>query len=97
MDNFGFSVIIKEAHVMIRSVEDMKKNKNPYRNLVLISQIGIQIMVPIFMCLLIGILLDEKFFTLPLLTLGILAGGRNAYLLAMSTIKEEKNEEDTKH
>mgnify|MGYP006922411750 CR=1 FL=1 len=26
MDNFGFSVIIKEAHVMIRSVEDMKKN-----------------------------------------------------------------------
>ena len=100
MDNFGFSVIIKEAHVMIRSVEDMKKNKNPYRNLVLISQIGIQIMVPIFMCLLIGILSDEKFstfFTLPLLTLGILAGGRNAYLLAMSTIKEEKNEEDTKH
>ena len=79
MDNFGFSVIIKEAHVMIRSVEDMKKNKNPYRNLVLISQIGIQIMVPIFMCLLIGILLDEKFstfFTLPLLTLGILAGGQ---------------------
>lgn len=73
--------------------------KNPYRNLVLISQLGIHIMVPIFFCLAIGIFLDEKFstaFTLPLLILGILAGGRNAYLLAMDSIKRDQEHKNDK-
>lgn len=78
----------------------MKSGKHPYRNLVLITQLGIQIMVPIFMCLFAGIFLDKNlstdFFTVILLILGILAGGRNAYVLAMSSIEDEKKQEDRK-
>lgn len=78
----------------------MKSGKHTYRNLVLISQLGIQVMVPIFLCLFAGIFLDEHFsagcFTIIFLTLGFLAGGRNAYLLAMSSIEGEKKREEKK-
>jgi len=70
----------------------MNKHTEGYQNLILISQISIQIMVPIFLCLFIGLWLDEKFgtwFTIPLLFLGIAAGGRNAYILAMSAVKRD--------
>lgn len=72
----------------------MKSKKNSYRNLVLISQLGIQVMVPIFLCLFLGMVIDDwlstSFCTLILLFLGILAGGRNAYILAMSSIEKDK-------
>ncbi len=78
----------------------MKSEKHMYRNLTLISQLGIQVMVPIFLCLFVGIFLDEHlstgFFTLVFLTLGVLAGGRNAYILAMSSIRDEKKREERK-
>ncbi|MBO5278901.1 MAG: AtpZ/AtpI family protein [Lachnospiraceae bacterium] len=79
----------------------MKREKNPYRNLVLISQLGIQVMVPVFMCLFAGIFLDRQFstgfFTIILLVLGILAGGRNAYILAMNSIESEKKQGEKQH
>lgn len=72
--------------------------KNPYRNLVLISQLSIQMMVPIFLCLFAGMFLDKQFsagfFTIIFLVLGILAGGRNAYILAMNSIDSEKKQEE---
>lgn len=74
----------------------MKPKKHPYRNLVLISQLGIQVMVPVFLCLFAGVFLDNRFstgFTVPLLVLGILAGGRNAYILAMNSIDSDKKQE----
>ncbi len=78
----------------------MKSGKHMYRNLALISQLGIQVMVPIFLCLFVGIFLDEQlstgFFTLLFLTLGVLAGGRNAYILAMSSIEKEKKHKEEK-
>ncbi|MBP3543051.1 MAG: AtpZ/AtpI family protein [Lachnospiraceae bacterium] len=76
----------------------MKSGKQPYRNLILISQLSIHMMVPIFMCLFAGIFLDKhlstEWFTIILLILGILAGGRNAYILAMSSIEREKKEDE---
>lgn len=71
----------------------MGKNGSQYRNIVLISQIGISIMVPVFLCLALGLWLDKRFgtwFTLPLLILGIAAGARNAYVLAMNTIRQDE-------
>ena len=47
-------------------------------------------MVPTFVCLALGLWLDGKLgtsFTIPLLIIGIAAGGRNAYVLAMNSIK----------
>lgn len=54
------------------------------KNIVLISQLSICVMVPTFLCLAIGLWLDGKFgtyFTIPLLIIGIAAGARNAMCL----------------
>jgi len=80
----------------------MKSSKNSYRNLTLITQLGISVIVPIFLCLFVGIWLDNRFstwFTIPLLILGFLAGGRNAYIMAKDSIrmderKKKKDEEN---
>lgn len=63
------------------------------RNIVLISQISICVMVPTFVCLALGLWLDKQFgtwFTIPLLIIGMAAGARNAYVLAINTIKQEE-------
>ena len=59
-------------------------------------------MVPTFVCLALGLWLDGKLgtsFTIPLLIIGIAAGGRNAYVLAMNSkkqdeIKKKRTQED---
>ena len=64
------------------------------KNIVLISQLSICVMVPTFLCLAIGLWIDGKFgtyFTLPLLIVGIAAGARNAYVLVMNVVKSEEN------
>lgn len=71
----------------------MSQKKTSYRNIVLISQVSICVMVPTFVCLALGVWLDRKFetwFTLPLLVLGIAAGARNAYVLVMNVIRQEE-------
>lgn len=81
----------------------MDSKGSEYRNIVLISQVSISMLVPIFLCVALGVWLDNKFgtwFTVPLLVLGIAAGARNAYVLLSSVIKREearrlkKQEED---
>ncbi|MBQ9765907.1 MAG: AtpZ/AtpI family protein [Lachnospiraceae bacterium] len=73
----------------------MRKKTDAYRNLMLISQLGINILVPVFLCLFIGLWLDDKFntwFTIPLLVLGFLAGGRNAYIMAMNSVRKDERD-----
>lgn len=63
------------------------------KNIVLISQLSICVMVPTFVCLALGLWLDKRLgtcFTIPLLIIGIAAGCRNAYVLAMNSIKQEE-------
>ena len=63
------------------------------KNIVLISKLSICVMVPTFICLALGLWLDKKLgtcFTIPLLILGIAAGCRNAYVLAMNSIKQDE-------
>lgn len=62
----------------------MKGNREIIRSLALLTQVGISMLAPIVLCVFIGYFLDEKFgwyTTIPLLILGILAGGRNCYIL----------------
>ena len=71
----------------------MSHEKTEYRNIVLISQVALSVMVPLFVCVALGVWLDGKFdtwFTIPLMVLGMLAGGRNAYVLVMSIIKRDE-------
>ena len=77
----------------------MKYKKSVYRNFALISQLGISVIVPIGLCILIGVLNDKKFnsnFIIPLIFLGIAAGARNAYRIAMASVKEEKKDDNRK-
>ena len=71
----------------------MKNDSKALRNIVLISQLAICVMV----CLALGIWLDKRFgtwFTVPLLFIGMAAGARNAYVLAMNTVRQEKAKKD---
>ena len=73
----------------------MRRKKSGLENLVLISQLGINVMTPVFLCLIAGIRLDDRFgtwFTIPFLLLGILAGGLSAYKMAKAAIDKEKQE-----
>ena len=77
----------------------MKYKKSVYRNFALISQLGISVIVPIGLCIFIGVLIDKKFnsnFIIPLIFLGIAAGARNAYMIAMASVKEEKKDDNRK-
>ena len=77
----------------------MKNNKSVYTTLALISQLGISMIVPIFLCTFIGVKLDEKYgwsITIPLIVTGVLAGIRNVYALlkqATSAIEVERDDE----
>ena len=77
----------------------MKYKKSVYRNFALISQLGISVIVPIGLRICIGVLIDKKFnsnFIIPLIFLGIAAGARNAYRIAMASVKEEKKDDNRK-
>lgn len=64
----------------------MKYNRNVYQALMMISQFGINMLVPIFICSFAGIFLDWKFetsfWTVLLFFVGALAGFRNVFRFA---------------
>lgn len=71
----------------------LRQKKNGLENLVLISQLGINVMTPIVLCTAAGVWLDRKFginTVLPFLILGVLSGAFSAYKMAKRTIDKEK-------
>lgn len=75
----------------------MKYKKEVFRSLTLVTQLGISVMVPVFLCIFVGVMVDKYFHTSTtvwLLFLGILAGGRNAYILAKNVL--DQNVEESK-
>lgn len=75
----------------------MSYRKEVYRSLSLITQLGISVMVPIFLCILAGHFIDKYFGTstlLVFLVLGIGAGVRNAYILVTGVLKENVKEKE---
>lgn len=80
----------------------MGYRKEVFRSLSMISQLGVSVMVPVFMCIFIGVMIDKHFGTSTLLVfliLGIGAGIRNAYIMAMKVLNEnvrDKEEADRK-
>lgn len=75
-----------------------KYNKSVYRSLALISQFGINMLVPIFLCTFLGIWLDERLGTswimLVLFFIGALAGFRNCYLVAKRIYQNKGDDND---
>lgn len=74
----------------------MKYKKSVYRNFALITQIGISMLVPVALCVAIGLLIDSKFGTywvIPFIFIGMAAGIRNIYRIAMSTMRQDRKED----
>lgn len=72
-----------------------KNTSNIMRTLTLVSQIGISMLVPIFLCFFIGLFLDKKlgsnFCIIIFFFIGAIAGFRNVYVLVMRTMKINDN------
>ena len=76
----------------------MKKNGDMFKNLALISQLGISMMVPVFLGVGIGLLIDKHFhtmFSIVGLLLGIIAGYRNTYLIVKGAMDKAKDSSKT--
>lgn len=74
-----------------------KYDKSVYRSLALITQFGINMLVPIFLCSFLGIWLDEKcgtsYLAIVFFFVGALAGFRNIYIQA-KRIYDDKGKDD---
>ncbi len=61
-------------------------NRSVYRSLAVITQFGISMLVPIFLCSFLGMYLDRKagtsYIMIILFFVGALAGFRNIYIVA---------------
>lgn len=72
-----------------------KKDKNIFKSLVMISQFSINMLVPICLCVAIGIWLDEKcntsFWVIVLFFMGAIAGFQNIFKMA-KTLYSSKDE-----
>ncbi len=74
----------------------MGYKKSVFRTMTLISQLGINILVPVFLSVLLSNFLLKHFeisLFIPLLIVGILAGGRNAIVLALKFIRESEDDD----
>ena len=70
--------------------------KSDYRTFALITQLGLSMLTPIFLCIFVGSFLQNKLHIplfIPLLILGFLAGIRNSYLLIKQTVNDEDEED----
>lgn len=78
----------------------MKKEKERsliLRSLMSVTQLGIQMLAPILLCVAAGAFLDGRFgtsLTLPLLLLGVAAGARNAWRMAKHLQEAGEDHED---
>lgn len=75
----------------------MRYKKSVHKTFALITQLGISMIVPILMCVLLGSWLEKKLavpLTIPFIILGVLAGGRNVYLLARHANEDPEDEEE---
>lgn len=84
----------------MKEVLCVKYRKNVYHALTMITQFGINMLVPIFLCSFAGIYIDKRFGTscwmVILFFIGALAGFRNVYIFAKK-IYGIKSEKDTPH
>lgn len=65
------------------------------KSLSMVTQIGLLMAIPIFLCIFGGIWLDERFGTSPLfliifIILGVMAAFRNLFVTVLKTIDQDK-------
>lgn len=74
-----------------------KYKKSVYQSLAVITQFGINMLVPIFLCSFAGLFLDRKlgtaFWFVLLFFVGALAGFRNIFILAKKIYEGDQKDE----
>lgn len=82
---------------MQRKVGNMHYRKSVFRSLAMVTQLGLCVVTPVFLCIFIGYQIDTRFglkTMVPMLILGVLAGGRCAWLMAKQTLLQEQKEDE---
>ena len=75
----------------------MKGNRSVAKSLTMISQVGISMLVPIFLCCMLGLFLEDKLgwpAFIPMFILGALAGMRNVYVLISAVYEEDEKKKN---
>lgn len=75
----------------------MRYRKSVFRSLAMVTQLGLCLVTPIFICVFIGYQIDRRFGTkimIPILILGVLSGARNAWRLVQSILDKERQEDE---
>jgi len=75
----------------------MKDNKRVIRSFTMISQVGISMLVPIFLCCMLGMFLEKSLHWpafIPMFILGALAGMRNVYMMIAAIYKEDEKKKN---
>lgn len=73
----------------------MKYKKSVFRSLAMVTQLGLSMMTPIFLCIFLGYQIDSLFGSsvmVVFLAIGVLAGVRCAYVLIKSVLKADEKE-----
>lgn len=74
----------------------MRYKRSVFRSLAMVTQLGLCVLTPTILGIAAGSFLDARFgtkVTLILLVLGVLGGGRGAYLMAKRIVEQEAREE----
>lgn len=74
----------------------MRHQKSVFRSLAMVTQLGLSVMTPVFLCVFAGYYIDTHYGTrlmLPLLILGVLSGGRCGYVMAKNTFHVNEKQE----
>lgn len=74
----------------------MRHRKSVMRSMMMVTQLGLCVMAPVFFCILAGYYIDRYTgtkLTIVFLFLGFLSGGYNAYKIAKTTLKMNEREE----
>lgn len=75
----------------------MHYKKSVFRSLAMVTQLGLCVVTPIFLCIFAGYYIDSFFETKSmvfLLIIGAMGGGRGAYLMAKKTLEAECREDE---
>lgn len=75
----------------------MHYKKSVFRSLAMITQLGLCVVTPVFLCVFIGYQVDARFggnVMIPMVILGVLSGGRCAWVMTKRTLEQEKKEDE---
>lgn len=75
----------------------MRYKKSVFRSLAMVTQLGISVMTPIFLCIFAGYYIDTHFgtkLTVLFLILGTMAGGLSGWKLVKTTMEAEQRDDE---